>query len=112
MISVAVTKPASMTFLTEREAHKCEGEVSKIQGSGVIYGSYPKQEHLSGLKVQVAKEKPAIKEAFHELDSKLKASDLKALDLNAIDLNRISDRVCSIIERKLKTERERRGIFG
>ncbi len=98
---------SSMTFLENRKISGGEGEVSGIQGPGAIYSSYPKPEQLSRLNVQITKEKLAIKEALHGPESRLKASDP-----NALDLNRISDRVCSIIERRLLAERERRGIFG
>ncbi len=39
-------------------------------------------------------------------------TESKVLTPSAQDLKRISDEVCSIIERKLLTERERRGIYG
>ncbi len=44
-------------------------------------------------------------------ESKIIAESVHSMP-SAQDLNRISDQVCSIIERKLLTERERRGLHG
>jgi hypothetical protein len=44
-------------------------------------------------------------------ESKVIAESVHSMP-SAQDLNRISDQVCSIIERKLLTERERRGLHG
>lgn len=49
--------------------------------------------------IALSRESKVIAESVHSMPS-------------AQDLNRISDQVCSIIERKLLTERERRGLHG
>jgi len=64
-----------------------------------IYRTIPAREALIHSAVTTPGKKPDVAESIRFAPS-------------AQDLNRISDQVCSIIERKLLIERERRGIYG
>jgi len=62
---------------------------------------YPELEHLEPVQAKIIKERDVLKS---ESDS--------GRESIAIDLNRISDQVYSMIERRVRIERERRGLYG
>jgi len=70
-----------------------------------IYLNYPEIEHVKSPPAEIIKEKIIEKEVeskpLHEIPG-----------TPEIDVNRLADQVYSAIERKIKIERERRGIFG
>jgi hypothetical protein len=73
--------------------------VGKEEAFRPIYRTIPAREALTPSPVTTPGKKPDATESVQFAPS-------------AQDLNRISDQVCSIMERKLLIERERRGIYG
>jgi hypothetical protein len=68
-----------------------------------IYHTYPKIEHVTSTHTEIIKERVIEKE------------DIKTLhaipQLPSIDLNRLTDQVYQMLERKVRIERERRGLL-
>jgi hypothetical protein len=69
-----------------------------------IYHTYPKIEHVTATHTEIIKERVIEKE-----------EDIKPLhatpQLPSIDLNRLTDQVYQMLERKIRIERERRGLL-
>jgi len=80
-----------------------------LQGSPIvsdlrkIYQRYPKMEHVEPVQTKIVKGREVLKENSPELEL-----DQKLIDSN---LNRISDQVYSMIEKRIRIERERRGLY-
>ncbi len=74
----------------------------KISHKSLFY-NYPEIAHLKTSQKEVVKEKTMGK----ELDSEFTVSETS---LSNIDVNKMADQVYSIIERRIKIERERRGL--
>lgn len=70
-----------------------------------IYLSFPEIKHINSQMPEVIKEKVIEK-------NKNSKSLHEAPEPPDIDVNRIADEVYSVIERKIKIEKERRGLFG
>lgn len=68
------------------------------------YRRYPELEHVEPVQTKIVREREVLKEKISEPDSGRKSI--------AVDLNRISDQVYSMIERRVRIERERRGLYG
>ena len=66
--------------------------------------SYPELEQIEPVETKIIKEVDLLRENKSGPDS-----DKRSIDLN---LDRISDQVYSMIERRIRTERERRGLYG
>jgi len=67
-----------------------------------IYHTYPKIEHVTSTHTELIKEKVIEKE-----DKPLQATP----QLPSFDLNRLTDQVYQLLERKIRIERERRGLL-
>ena len=65
---------------------------------------YPELEHVEPVQAKILREREVLKEKITEPDLGRKSI--------ALDLNRISDQVYSMIERRVRIERERRGLYG
>lgn len=94
-----------MIFLENGAVNQGGNNAGRTQNQAGL--SHSITDELSSPGVQLSRKNLIIEGSLREPDTGIKASDLDSLNLN-----RISDRVCAIIERKLKVERERRGIFG
>ncbi|MBE9593799.1 MAG: hypothetical protein IMF19_10005, partial [Proteobacteria bacterium] len=83
-------------------------EQSHLNTSGVekapIYHTYPKIEHVTSTHREVIKERVIEK----EVDSKPPQGTPQ---LTSIDLNRLTDQVYQMLARKIRIERERRGLL-
>jgi len=101
------SRSSNMIFLENGAVNKGGTYAGRAQNQARLAISHSITEELSRPVFQLTKKNLMIEGGLKEPDPGLKASDLDSLNLN-----RISDRVCAIIERKLKVERERRGIFG
>ena len=67
-----------------------------------LYHSYPRIEHVTSTHTELIKEKVIEKE-----DKPLQATP----QLPSFDLNRLTDKVYQLLERKIRIERERRGLL-
>lgn len=101
------SRSSNMIFLENGAVNKGGTYAGRAQNQARLPISHSITEELSRPVFQLTRKNLMIEGGLKEPDPGLKASDLDSLNLN-----RISDRVCAIIERKLKVERERRGIFG
>ncbi len=101
------SRSSNMIFLENGAVNKGGTYAGRAQNQARLAISHSITEELSRPVFQLTKKNLMIEGGLKEPDPGLKTSDLDSLNLN-----RISDRVCAIIERKLKVERERRGIFG
>ena len=101
------SRSSNMIFLENGAVNKGGTYAGRAQNQARLAISHSITEELSRPVFQLTKKNLMIEGGLKEPDPGLKASDLDSLNLN-----RISDRVCAIIERKLKVERESRGIFG
>jgi len=70
----------------------------------MTYRRYPEMEQIEPVETKIIKEIDLLREKKSGPDS-----DRRSIDLN---LDRISDQVYSMIERRIRTERERRGLYG
>jgi hypothetical protein len=84
-----------------KQSHLNTSEVEKAP----IYQTYPEIEHVASTHTEVMKEKVIEK---GEESKPLHATP----QLPSIDVNRLADQVYSFIERKLRIEKERRGLYG
>jgi hypothetical protein len=82
---------------------------SHLNTSGVekasLYHTYPKIEHVTSTHTEVMKER--VLEKGEESKPPLVTPQLPS-----IDVNRLADQVYQMMERKLRIERERRGLYG
>ena len=99
--------PKSKTDLTSVFSHEPTRNLELSSASSTsrkIYQNYPRIEHVTSNKMRTIKEKTIEKEITSEQQNISKFS--------AFDLNRISDQVYSMIEKRIRIERERRGLYG
>ncbi|MCK4731498.1 MAG: hypothetical protein KAT65_03480, partial [Methanophagales archaeon] len=68
-----------------------------------IYHTYPKIEHVTSTHTEIIKERVIEKEDIKPLHA--------TPQLPSIDLNRLTDQVYQMLERKVRIERERRGLL-
>lgn len=104
-VSPQCSRSSNMIFLENGAVNQGGNNAGRTQNQAGL--SHSITDELSSPGVQLSRKNLIIEGSLREPDTGIKASDLDSLNLN-----RISDRVCAIIERKLKVERERRGIFG
>jgi len=69
-----------------------------------IYRRYPELEHVEPVRAKIIEEREVLRENKSEPDL-----GRQFIDLN---LNRLSDQVYSLIEKRIRIERERRGLYG
>jgi len=69
-----------------------------------IYRRYPELEHVEPVRAKIIEEREVLRENKSEPDL-----GRQLIDLN---LNRLSDQVYSLIEKRIRIERERRGLYG
>jgi hypothetical protein len=70
-----------------------------------LYHSYPRIEHVTSTHTELIKERVIEKEEESKLPN-------ATPPLPSIDVNGIADQVYSFIERKIRIEKERRGLYG
>ena len=88
-------------FMNNKQTH------SNISGVGKapLYHTYPKIEHVTSTHTEIIKERVIEKEE----ESKPPHATPQ---LPSIDLNRLTDQIYQMMERKIRIERERRGLYG
>jgi hypothetical protein len=102
-VSPEEAKTSRPRSFTEFESGPADSDIGlgggKLEAFRPIYRTIPARDALTPSPATSPGKSPDVTESVRPAPS-------------AQDLNRISDQVCSIIERKLLIERERRGIYG
>ena len=77
----------------------------EMEKAASIYHTHPEIEHVTTTRTELIKEREIEKEA----ESK---SPHAAPQLPGIDVNRLTDQIYQMMERKIRIEKERRGLYG
>jgi hypothetical protein len=101
LIASSIAQPVSRETaeVGNKQTHLNIREIEKVP----LYHTYPKIEHVTSTHTEIIKERVIEKEA----ESK---PPLVTPQLPSIDVNRLADQVYSFIERKIRIEKERRGL--
>ena len=89
-------------FMHNQQMHLNTLEVKETQ---IYHHTYPEIEHVTSTQTEILKERVLEKEE----ESKPPHATPQ---LPSVDVNRLADQVYSFIERKIRIEKERRGLYG
>jgi hypothetical protein len=101
--SASIAQPVSRETaeVGNKQTHLNTREIEKVP----LYHTYPKIEHVTSTHTELIKERVIEKEEESKLPN-------ATPPLPSIDVNGIADQVYSFIERKIRIEKERRGLYG